>query len=43
MVEGKLAHNRMRWCGYVLKINGILSYVLNMKVKGKFPRGRLKS
>jgi hypothetical protein len=35
----------MRWYGYALRINKdrIPKKVLNMKIKGKHPRGRLKS
>jgi hypothetical protein len=36
-LEGKLANNRIRWCGCILKMNEErnLQKVLNMNVKGK--------
>jgi hypothetical protein len=39
-VEGKLTNNRMKWYGYILRMNEerISKNVLNMKVKGKYAR-----
>jgi hypothetical protein len=44
-LEDKLTNNRMRLYGHILRMNEerILNYVLNMKVKGKHLKGRLKS
>jgi hypothetical protein len=41
-LKGKLINNRIRWYGYILRINKerISKKVLNMKVKGKCPRGK---
>jgi hypothetical protein len=44
-LEGKLTNNRIRWYECVLRINEerFPKKVLNMKVKGKCPRGKPKS
>jgi hypothetical protein len=40
-LEGKLTNKRMKLYGHIVRMNEerILNYVLNMKVKGKHPRG----
>jgi hypothetical protein len=44
-LDNKLTHNRMRWCGHVLRMNEerIPKKVLNMNMTGKHPRGRPRS
>jgi hypothetical protein len=42
-LKDKLTNNRMRWYGHILRMNEErISNVLNKKVKGKLPRGRLR-
>jgi hypothetical protein len=45
ILGGKLRNNRMRWYRHIIRMNEerVPKKVLNMKVKGKYPRVRPKS
>jgi hypothetical protein len=45
ILEDKLVHNRIRPHGHILRMNEekITKKILNMELKGRCPRGRLRS